>query len=395
MTQGTPSVRDPYAWAEHLIYMEAGAELGATRASESSSQVPGIALCGALAICAALLETGAAGALGGRTIDAAMFAMLLGLAVGNSGLASGAVAAVPAGALQPGTRWVVRVVLPLGIMLLGARLEFADLLGVGLQGLALSAGVIALSAASLFLAARWLKLPGRVATLLAAGNGICGGSAVVALAPVIGAREEDVAVSVSTVALLGLVGMLVLPPLGALFGMDATAFGYWSGLSIQQTPQVIAAGFSHGAEAGEIATVVKLVRISLLAPVVVLVGLTYRMRFASRGAGSVARPPTLRGLVPNFTVGLLLLAAIASVGFFPEIAISFGEDSLVGSASTTLHTQDIAIAISKACLVVSMAAVGLETRWATLRRTGPAALAAAGVGAFVVIVATGAIVGAL
>ncbi len=166
--------------------------------------------------------------------------------------------------------------------------------------------------------------------------------------------------------------------------MDPVTFGTWTGLVIQQTPQVIAAGFSHGAAAGEIATVIKLVRISLLAPVVLLVGLTYRLRFEpSRSPGSLK----LNGLVPSFVIGLLLLAGITSVGFFPEVTISLGSESALGAVGATLHTQSLAIGASKLCLVLSMAAVGLETRWEALRETGPAAFCATACGALVVVAA--------
>jgi uncharacterized integral membrane protein (TIGR00698 family) len=371
--------RDNSNWADHLIYMEAGSEpaiVEKTEQAESSIRV-GVALCAVLAVGAGLAEVSASRLLGGRTLDAAMFAMLFGIAVGNLGIN-------PA-LIQPGARWIARIVLPLGIVLLGARLQFSDLLGVGLKGLALSVGVICLSGAALYLAARLQKMPGRLATLLAVGNGICGGSAIVALAPVINAKQEEVAVSVSTVALLGLAGMLLLPGLGAALGMDPITFGTWSGLVIQQTPQVIATGFSHGTEAGAIAIVVKLVRISLLAPVVLLVGLTYRLRFEpNRSAGGTQ----FRGLIPSFIVGLLLLAGVASIGIFPNVTISFAEDSALGAVGTTLHTQSLAIGASKVCLVAGMAAVGLETRMETLRKTGPAALRAAALGSAVVVTAT-------
>ena len=375
MSQAAPTLRGEHSWAEHLMSMEAGGEAAPT--ARKPSLRLGLLACAVLAGSAALLEIGAERALPGFHLDATMFAMLLGIVVGNLG--------IDPTLLRPGARWAVRVVLPLGIMLLGARLHLADLLGLGLEGLALSVGVIALSGAVVYAVARWQRLPGRLATLLAAGNGICGGAAVVALAPAIDASEEEVAVSVSTLALLGLIGMLLLPPLGVAFGMDPATFGAWSGLAIQQTAQVIAAGFSHGAEAGEVATIVKLVRISLLAPVVLFVGLTYRLRFdGKRKRGDLG----LRGLVPSFSIGLLLLAAIASIGFFPEIAISLGQESALGAVGTTLHTQSLAIGASQLCLVIGMAAVGLETRWETLRKTGPAAFWAAACASAAVITAT-------
>ncbi|MCP5040536.1 MAG: putative sulfate exporter family transporter [bacterium] len=378
MTQANPPMPHDTSWARHLDYLEAGGEPASGAASKQAAGIGmGLAVCAVLAGAAALLEVGTGNLLAGRTLNAAMFAMLLGIAVGNAGNHAG----INTDAMRPGARWIVRIVLPLGIMLLGARLRFSDLLGVGLRGLLLSIGVVALSLVVLHTIARWWGLPGKLTTLLAVGNGICGGSAVVAVAPAIEADEEDVAISVATVALLGLVGMLALPVIGAALGMDAVSFGTWSGLAIQQTPQVIAAGFAHGTEAGEVATVVKLVRISLLAPAVVLVGLTYRMRFQKDRASG---PLQLRGLVPSFVFGLVLLAGITSVGFFPEVTISLGSESALGPVGATLNTQSLAIGASKLCLVLAMAAVGLETRWASLRKTGPAAFGAAAVGAIVV-----------
>ena len=189
------------------------------------------------------------------------------------------------------------------------------------------------------------------------------------------------AISVATAALLGMFAMFALPLIATAVSMDPTTFGTLAGLTIQQTPQVIAAGFALGPEAGEVATVTKLVRISMLAPVVLLAGLTYRLRFQR---GERREPLSLRNLVPSFAVGLLLLAGITSVGFFPEVTISFGEDSAFGAMGTTLHTQELAIGASKLCLVLAMAAVGLETRWETLRKTGPAAFGAAALGTLVV-----------
>lgn len=374
MTHANPPLPDDNSWARHLDSLEAGGEAATRSAAISPAGVTrGLVVCAALAVCAALLQVGVGQVFAGRTLDAAMLAMLLGIVVGNAG--------IDAEAIRPGARWIVRVVLPLGIMLLGARLHFADLLGVGLRGLVFSAAVIVLSFFVVHAIARWRGLPGKLTTLLAVGNGICGGSAIVAMAPVIEADEEEVAISIATVALLGLVGMLALPLIGAALDMDAVAFGTWSGLVIQQTPQVIAAGFAHGTEAGQVAIVVKLVRISLLAPAVVLIGLTYRMRFQRQRASG---PLSLRGLVPSFILGLLLLAGITSVGFFPEVTISLGSESALGAVGATLDTQRLAIGASKLCLVLSMAAVGLETRWSSLRKTGPAAFGAAAIGSLVV-----------
>ncbi len=148
MSRPTLELQRDTRWARHLDSLEFGAETAAWRTvSKPAGLHTGILACCALAAGAALLEIGASNAFAGRTLDAAMFAMLLGIAVGNAG--------VDADVLRPGARWIIRVVLPLGIMLMGAQLHVADLLGVGLRGLALSAGVVALSLAVLHAFARW------------------------------------------------------------------------------------------------------------------------------------------------------------------------------------------------------------------------------------------------
>ena len=367
------------SWADHLIYMEAGGE-PATWAAEPEDSAPsrrqGLVVVGALALAALAVEWGAAQGFAGRTLDAAMIAMLLGIAIGNCG--------IDPRAWRAGTRWTLATLLPLGIVLLGARLDLRDLVAVGAQGAVLAAFVIALSGATLYGIHRFVGLPGRLATLLACGNGICGGSAIVAVAPAIGAREDEVAVSVATVALLGLVGMLALPAIATATGMDPATFGIWAGLVIQQTPQVIAAGFTLGPEAGETATVVKLVRIALLAPVVFVVAAFARRR----GLENARTPAGLRALVPNFAVGLVVVAGVASLGLLPAFEASLPADSILGARQLSFGLDELAIAGSKGCLLLAMAAVGLETRWDALRATGPQAFSAAAVGAFILTAAT-------
>ncbi len=110
---------------------------------------------------------------------------------------------------------------------------------------------------------------------LGIGTAICGGTAIVAAAPVIEAEEAEVVFGVATVTLLGLIGMFLLPVLGHWLALSDKAFGIWAGLAIHQLPQVVAAGFAYSPGAGEQATVVKLARICLLAPIVFIVGFIY------------------------------------------------------------------------------------------------------------------------
>src|SRR5207245_8675927 len=130
-------------------------------------------------------------------------------------------------------------VLLLGIVLLGVRLDFLVLLKVGFEGLLLSVLETLVALALLFLLTRALKLPGKLGVLLGVGTAICGGTAIVATAPVIEAEEKDVVFSVATVTLLGLIAMFTLPILGHMLALASKAVGLWAGLRIHQTPPCV------------------------------------------------------------------------------------------------------------------------------------------------------------
>ncbi len=375
---------DPgHAWSENLLSFEAGAEVG--RFGPQVEVQPGVTwgllTCLALASIAMLLARAPVWPFtlqgGGHPLDAVMIAILLGMLLGN-------LWEIPR-ALQPGIKLAVKAVLPLGIALLGARLDLRALATIGTAGLLLGLTVIVVSVGLLLILGKVLRLPTRLATLLGVGTAICGGSAIIALAPVIEAEETDITFSVATVALLGLLAMFALPMVGHLLGMGEVSFGLWAGLTIHQTPQVLAAGFAYGPEAGGAATLVKLVRISMLAPVVFVAGLVYSR---VRVRGGAAQRPRYRDLVPAFIVGLLAIVALRTLGLLPDLTLSLAEDSLMGAREMTLSSVGVASSVSKLCIVVSMAAVGLETKLAALRRTGLKPLAAALVAALTVMMLT-------
>src|SRR5258706_15444103 len=189
-------------------------------------------------------------------IEPGMLAIVLGMALSNAW-------ALPKW-LQPGIKFSVKKILPLGIVLVGARLNFGEMLKVGGDALMLSVLETVVALVLLLALTRLLKLPGKLGVLLGVGTAICGGTAIVATAPVIEAEEKDVVFSVATVTLLRLIAMFTLPLIGHLLDLRSNAFGIWAGLAIHQTPQVIAAGFSYrpaGAayspEAGGTTTIVK------------------------------------------------------------------------------------------------------------------------------------------
>ena len=164
------------------------------------------------------------------------------------------------------------------------------------------------------------KLPRKLGLLLGVGTAICGGTAIVATAPVLEAEEKDVVFSVATVTLLGLIAMFVLPVLAHSLHMSDKAFGYWAGLSIHQTPQVIAAGFSYSPEAGGTATTVKLARVCLsLAPVVFIVGLLHARGEARDNGLATKKKINYLQMFPMFVFGFLAFALARTLGWLPTL----------------------------------------------------------------------------
>ncbi len=271
-----------------------------------------------------------------RAISAAIYAMVLGMLVRN-------LFTLP-GAVLDGSKRIARAVIPATIVLTGAGMDLSKLAQVGLSSFAIT--VICIAVASL--TAVWIgKILGvwpKTSILIGAGTAICGTSAVVAVAPLIEAEDEDLMLSIGTINVLGLALMFLLPALGSWMHMKDDAFGVWAGTSIHAVPQVVAAAFAYSPQAGALATLVKLVRVALLAPFMFVLGLLY-----ARKQGQGRSIPYAR-LVPTFVWGFLALALLNTFGLFPVMQFRFGQAPLAG-----LLTQ-----AGELLLTLSMAAMGLE-----------------------------------
>src|SRR5205085_2558993 len=168
---------------------------------------------------------------------------------------------------------------------------------------------------------RLLRLPAKLGVLLGVGTAICGGTAIVATAPVIEAEEKDVVFSVATVTLLGLIAMFLLPIAGHFLQLNSRAFGVWAGLAIHQTPQVVAAGFAYSPEAGQMATIVKLARVCLLAPVVFLIGIIYARKKLKHTGIEQRKKVNYLHLFPMFILGFVGLALLKTMGLLPDLTV--------------------------------------------------------------------------
>ena len=204
-----------------------------------------------------------------------------------------------AGASARAAKWLLQI----AVVGLGAGVNLAVVARVGTHGLGYTlAGLVATFALGAWLAGR-LGVGPKVAALVCAGTGICGGSAIAAAAPAIGAQAEETSVSLAVVFLLNGVALLVFPPLGAWAGLDAHAFGLWCALAIHDTSSVTGAAMTHGAEALATATTVKLARALWIVPVALALGAWFR-----RGAGDA--PARGRLPVPWFIAGFIAFSAL-------------------------------------------------------------------------------------
>ncbi len=166
---------------------------------------------------------------------------------------------------------------------------------------------------------RMLKLWKRTALLIGAGTAICGNSAIVAVAPLIDATDEDLMLSMSTINLLGLPLMFLFPLAGAMLGLGDQAYGVWAGTSIHAVPQVVAAAFAFSPGAGSIATLVKLVRVALLAPFTFVLAIVYARRKRTSGV-----PGAILAAGPAILLGFLSCGADEYAGADSGARVSSG-----------------------------------------------------------------------
>ncbi len=287
-----------------------------------------------------------------RPISAAILAILIGALAAN---------VFPLGVkFLYGAKDAVRRSIPLTIVLTGASLSFANATAVGWRAFAIIVITMTAAMASAWIFGRMLKLSPGASALIGAGTAICGNSAIIAVAPLIDAEDRDVMLSVGAINVLGLALMFVSPFAGGLLGMTDQSYGVWAGTTIHAVPQAVAAGFAFSEKAGGLATLVKLVRVALLAPLLLILAFSYAGSKKDRVKVHYSR------LIPPFLWGFLALFALNSLGFLPSLQFQNG----FSVASSSMLTE-----ASNLLLTLSMAALGLEVNVRVLAKAGGAAMA--------------------
>ena len=268
--------------------------------------LPGLLLCIAIGLAALGLEWAELQLSGRAWIDALVIAILLGTAVRSAWR--------PSPLWQPGIDFSAKFLLEVAVVLLGASLSAQAISAAGPALLGGIAAVVAVSLVATYSIGRAAGLPSKMALLVASGNSICGNSAIAAVAPVIGAKPSDVASAIAFTAVLGVAVVLLLPLAAAPLGLDAAGYGVVAGLTVYAVPQVLAATAPMGPLAVQVGTLVKLVRVLMLGPLVLVLSVT-------AGRGSEGRLPPLARLLPWFVVGFVIFAAARSFGVIPEVLL--------------------------------------------------------------------------
>lgn len=233
-----------------------------------------------------------------------------------------------------------------GIVLFGFSLSLEQILAVGWQALLLDAvTILSIFSVGTWIGIRFFKLHRDVAILTSVGSAICGAAAVLATESVLKPKQQHVTVAVATVVLFGTLAMFSYPLIYQLAGMSESAFGIYIGSTVHEVAQAVAAGGSISGEALQTAVVVKLIRVMLLAPFILLLSAHLPPTTDKKAKGGTI-------IIPWFVFGFIAATAVNSLTAIPEPALQLIKLS------------------SQFSLALAMAALGLQTRWATIKQAG-------------------------
>ena len=270
-------------------------------------------------------------------------------------------------AVEKGIQFTGKKILQYAIILLGFEMNLFHVMEVGEQSLYVMIFTLLAAFGAAFLVGKVLGLDRDMTSLIGAGTAICGGSAIAAVAPVIGAKDRDVVISIATIFFFNVLAVFIFPFLGHSWGMTDTGFGMWAGTAINDTSSVVAAGYAYSHEAGAYATIVKLTRTLMIVPVCLFFSLLV-MKGARSGAGF-----SLRRIFPMFVLYFVLACIVNTTGILPaEVSHGLGM-------------------LGKFSIVLAMSAIGLNTDLASLVRNGARPLAL-GMGCWIAVAGTSLIV---
>ena len=308
--------------------------------------IPGVALSVGVAALACFIE----GLLPIHLIGSAVIAMFIGMTL-NYFLRNTKI-------FSSGLKFTSKKILKFAIILLGLSLNINTILNVGKMSLTVMVFTLLTCFGGGYFIGKALGLNWKLSNLISAGTGICGGSAIAAIAPTIDADDNDVAYAMSATFLFDMAMILLFPLMGRALGMTDQAFGIWAGTAVNDTSSVVATGYAFSEGAGDFATMVKLTRtLSIIPTVITFAFIQLRLKrkeaLAKSENGSELKANfKLSKIFPWFILGFLAMSIIASVFTIPSATISETKSA------------------SKFLMVSALAAIGLNTSFSSMKKSG-------------------------
>ena len=307
--------------------------------------IPGFVLALLVAAVAKVIE----GLLPIHLIGASVIALFIGMGINKIWK--------PSDGVKKGLKFTSKKVLKFAIILLGASLSIGTILEVGRMSLTVMCFTLLTCFGGGYFVGKALGLNWKLSNLISAGTGICGGSAIAAIAPVIDAEDSDIAYAMSATFLFDMAMIVLFPIMGRALGLSDMAYGLWAGTAVNDTSSVVAAGYAFSEAAGDFATMVKLTRTLSIIPTVVAFALinVHLKRKAAMAAGDrteIGVDVKITSLFPWFILGFLALALVNSFGIIP------------------VELSALAKSLSKFLMVSALAAIGLNTSFEDMAKSG-------------------------
>lgn len=308
--------------------------------------IPGIILSAAIAFLACWIENILPIHLIGSAVIAMFIGMFLNHYLHNTTLFS------------DGLKFTSKKILKFAIILLGLSLNITTILHVGKMSLTVMIFTLLTCFGGGYFIGKALGLNWKLSNLISAGTGICGGSAIAAIAPTIDADDNDVAYAMSATFLFDMAMIVLFPIMGRALGMTDEAFGIWAGTAVNDTSSVVATGYAFSEGAGDFATMVKLTRTLAIIPTVItfaFIQLNLKRKEAQatcQNDSSIKANFSIKKIFPWFIIGFVIMSCIASIFSIPATVISGTK------------------ALSKFLMVCALAAIGLNTSFSNMKKAG-------------------------
>ena len=258
-----------------------------------------------------------------------------------------------------GTALASKKLMRIGVALLGAQVSVLSLKAIGVKGVVTVVLVVTLTIFGILALSKLFKMSGELGLLIGVGFGVCGATAVAAIRPQTRATEEETSYAIALISLCGTLSIFTLPLIGHALGLTDQTFGSWAGAAVHDVGQVIATASVWSDDAVKSAVVIKLARVCLLAPIVLILSIRHRRYLTSlsqtkdQNSGSSTLKSNKVPLVPFFVIGFIAVATIQNVFDIP----------------TQLH--DAIVLLSKLLLGAGLVALGSSVRWKSIRAIGP------------------------